>query len=105
MRIASHTEEGDTIRISAPGVQRDRNESCMKKAKRSSGKELRREYKRSDFPRGFVRGKYASRSRAGSNIVRLDPEIASAFPTSEAVNQALSTVLKAARNARASKGR
>jgi len=52
--IASHTEEGDTIRISAPGVQRDRNESCMKKAKRSiRGKELRREYKRSDFPRGL----------------------------------------------------
>ena len=77
----------------------------MKKGKRSNGKELRREYKRSDFPRGFVRGKYASRVRAGSNIVRLDPEIASAFPTSEAVNEALSTVLKAAKNARVSKGR
>jgi len=77
----------------------------MKKGKRSKGKELRREYKRSDFPRGFVRGKYASRVRAGSNIVRLDPEIASAFPTSEAVNEALSTVLKAAKNARLSKGR
>src|SRR5260370_23388870 len=55
----------------------------MKKGKRSNGKELRREYKHSDFPRGFVRGKYASRLGAGSNIVRLDPEIASAFPTSE----------------------
>jgi len=77
----------------------------MKKGKRSKGKELRREYKRSDFPRGFVRGKYASRVRAGSNIVRLDPEIASAFPTSEAVNEALSGVLKAAKNARLSKGR
>ena len=77
----------------------------MKKGKRSNGKQLRREYKRSDFPRGFVRGKYASRLRAGSNIVRLDPEIASAFPTSEAVNEALSTVLKAAKNARVSKGR
>jgi hypothetical protein len=77
----------------------------MKKGKRSDDKELRREYKRSDFPRGFVRGKHASRVRAGSNIVRLDPEIASAFPTSEAVNEALSTVLKAAKNARVSKGR
>ena len=90
---------------SAPGVQRGRNESCMKKGKPSDGNELRREYKRSDFPGGFVRGKHASRSRAGSNIVRLDPEIASAFPTSEAVNEALSAVLKAARNARVSKGR
>jgi len=77
----------------------------MKKAKQSNGKELRREYERSDFPRGFVRGKYASRVRARSNIVRLDPKIASAFPTSEAVNEALSTVLKAAKNARVSKGR
>ena len=77
----------------------------MKKGKRSNGKELRRGYKRSDFPRGFVRGKYAARLRAGSNIVRLDPEIASAFPTSEAVNEALSAVLRAAKNARVSKGR
>jgi len=77
----------------------------MKKGKRSNGKEMRREYKRSDFPKGLVRGKYAARVRAGSNVVRLDPDIASAFPTSEAVNEALSTVLKAAKNARVSKGR
>jgi len=77
----------------------------MKKGKRSNGKELRREYKRADFPKGLARGRYASRVRAGSNVVRLDPEIASAFPTSEAVNEALSTVLKAAKNARVSKGR
>ncbi len=70
-----------------------------------AGQLQRREYKRSDFPKGFVRGKYASRLRAGSNIVRLDPEIASAFPTSEAVNEALSAVLKAAKNARVSKKR
>jgi hypothetical protein len=77
----------------------------MKQGKRSNGKELRREYRRSDYPRGFVRGKYASRLQAGSNIVRLDPEIASAFPTSEAVNEALSAVLKAAKDARVTKGR
>ena len=66
---------------------------------------MRREYKRPDFPRRLVRGKYASRVHAGSNVVRLDPKIASAFPTSEAVNEALSIVLKAAKNARAAKGR
>jgi len=76
----------------------------MKKGKRSNGKDLRREYRRPDFPRGLARGKYASRVHAGSNVVRLDPEIASAFPTSEAVNEALRTALKAAKNARASKG-
>ena len=86
-------------------VQRGRNVSCMKKGKRPNGKELRQEYKRPDFPRRLARGKYASRVHAGSNVVRLDPEIASTFPTSEAVNEALSMILKAAKNARVSKGR
>jgi len=75
----------------------------MKKPKASHNGELRREYKRSDFPGGLVRGKYAARLAAGSNIVRLDPEIAEAFPTSEAVNEALGTVLRAARAARLTK--
>jgi len=41
-----------------------------------------------DFSKG-ERGKYADRYRAGTNIVRLDPEISEAFPTSESVNAAL----------------
>jgi hypothetical protein len=77
----------------------------MRKAKSPRGDELRREYKRADFPKGLVRGKYAARSAAGSNIVQLDPEIAAAFPTSEAVNEALGTVLRAAKNARLAKRR
>jgi hypothetical protein len=68
----------------------------MKKARKSRDT-LRSEYTRSDFPSGLVRGKYAKRVAEGTNIVRLDPEIAAAFPTSEAVNEALGTVLKAAR--------
>jgi hypothetical protein len=77
----------------------------MKKAKSPRTDELRREYKRSDFPKGFVRGKYAARVNAASNIVRLDPEIADAFPTSEAVNEALGAVLRAAKNARLARRR
>jgi hypothetical protein len=74
----------------------------MKKARKSRDT-LRPEYIRSDFPSGLVRGKYAKRVAEGTNIVRLDPEIAAAFPTSEAVNEALGTVLKAARTARLAK--
>jgi len=50
--------------------------------------ELHPEY---DFSRmkGGVRGKYADRYRAGINLVLLDPEVAQAFPTSKAVNEAL----------------
>jgi len=50
---------------------------------------LRAEYKRSDFPGGLVRGKYAKRLRDSSNIVVLRPEVAQAFPNEEAVNSAL----------------
>jgi hypothetical protein len=72
----------------------------MKKAKRQKRDELRREYKRSDFPSGFVRGKYASRLAAGCNVVVLDPKVAAAFPTSAAVNKALAGLLKVAKSAR-----
>jgi hypothetical protein len=50
--------------------------------------ELRDEY---DFTglEGGVRGKYVARMAAGSNLVLLDPDVARAFPTDEAVNKAL----------------
>lgn len=74
----------------------------MKKARSVARDRLRREYKRSDFPAGFVRGKYASRLAAGSNIVVLKPKIAAAFPTSAAVNKALEGLLRAERSIRSS---
>lgn len=72
----------------------------MKKAKSPGSGELRREYKRKDVTRGLIRGRFAARLAEGSYVVRLDPEIAAAFPTSEAVNEALGSVLRAARVAR-----
>lgn len=45
-----------------------------------------------DF-RGGVRGKYASKYRAGTNVVVLDPDAAAAFPNAAAVNRALRTLL------------
>ena len=47
--------------------------------------ELRPEY---DFSRG-VRGKHAARYAAGTNVVVLEPDVASAFPTANDVNEAL----------------
>jgi hypothetical protein len=69
----------------------------MKKAK-STKDTLRDEYKHSDFPRGFVRGKYAAKAATASNIAVLEPDIATAFPNSEAVNDALRTILQAAKH-------
>ncbi len=68
----------------------------MKKASQTDKDELRAEYKRSDFPEGFVRGKYADRIREASNIVVLTPEVAEAFPNKEAVNSALQSLIELA---------
>lgn len=75
----------------------------MKKAKRTKATELRAGYQRADFPKGLVRGKYAARIAKESNMVRLDPEIRDAFPTSAAVNEALAGLLRVAKTARLTK--
>ena len=68
----------------------------MKKAD-SDKDTLRSEYAASDFPDGFVRGKYAVQAKT-SNIAVLESDVASAFPNSVAVNDALRTILLAAKN-------
>lgn len=60
----------------------------MKKAE----DELRPHYKRSDFPK-LERGKFYKEAAKGTSVVLLDPDLAKAFPTSEAVNQALTGLL------------
>jgi hypothetical protein len=58
----------------------------MKKAaNKSANPEMRAEY---DFSRG-VRGKYARRFAQGTNLVRLESDVARVFPNSEAVNKSL----------------
>lgn len=55
--------------------------------------ELSPEYDETLLKNG-TRGKYAEQYAAGTNIVRLDPDIAAAFPNEKAVNDALRSVLK-----------
>lgn len=57
--------------------------------------ELRDEYRRDDLGKG-IRGKYFSRYAKGTNLVLLDERVAKAFPTSEAVNEALLGLLSLA---------
>ena len=68
----------------------------MKKAKQVRRDELRPEYRRSDFTGPLVRGKYAKRLRASSNIVVLKPEVAAVFPNEKAVNKALLSLIRLA---------
>ena len=57
--------------------------------------ELRPEY---DFGQmsGGVRGKYAEAYRGGTNLARLDPDVAAAFTTDTSVNEALRAILRVA---------
>jgi len=55
--------------------------------------ELRPEYDETTLKDG-VRGKYAKQYAAGTNIVRLEPDVAAAFPSEQAVNEALRFALK-----------
>ncbi len=48
-----------------------------------------------DFSKG-VRGKYAQRYAAGSNVVVLAPDVADVFPDSTSVNEALRALIKIA---------
>ena len=67
--------------------------------KMESNQELKDEF-RSEYDFGKmnsgVRGKYVERYRTGTNIVLLDPVIAQAFPTSDAVNEALRLLMQIA---------
>ena len=65
----------------------------MKKGKSIEADELRPEYRRADLDKG-VRGKYFEAYNKGTNLVLLSPEIAKAFPSSEAVNEALRGLLR-----------
>jgi hypothetical protein len=45
---------------------------------------------------GAVRGKYAERYKAGTNLVLLDSDVAQAFPTDKSVNEALRLLMQIA---------
>jgi hypothetical protein len=74
----------------------------MKKPNKSNpAARLKKEY---DFSAG-VRGKYAARFAAGTNLARIDPDLAERFPDSESVNRALRGLVDVAeRTARAISG-
>jgi hypothetical protein len=72
----------------------------MKKASTKTSDQDIPELKREQLGAG-VRGKYLKRFTQDSNVVVLQPEIQKAFPTSEAVNKALASMLAFAQEAQA----
>ena len=101
--VVAHTERNDTVRVISAVERRGASESSMNKANRHNDNDLRPEY---DFAsmKGGVRGKYVARLRKGSNLVLLDPEVAAAFPSDDAVNEALRGVLNTTRAVRGKGG-
>lgn len=71
----------------------------MKKTVDDMEDDLRPEYDFSTMT-GAVRGKYADKYLAGTNLVLLDPDIAQAFPTDLSVNEALRLLLQIAQRQR-----
>jgi len=69
----------------------------MKKAKSEASDWLRPEYRRSDLG-PIVRGKYARRMAAESNVVVIDPAVSKAFPNEASVNAALRALLELAQS-------
>ncbi len=69
-----------------------------KKPKNNMADELRPEYDLRSLLKRGVRGKYAERYRAGTNLVLLAPDVARAFANNtEAVNKALRLVIQLAK--------
>ena len=64
------------------------------KSKDEMADELRPEYDLGQLLKDGVRGKYVDRYREGTNLVLLEPDVADAFPTGEAVNKALRLVIR-----------
>jgi hypothetical protein len=65
----------------------------MKKESKMTGHdELRPEYNLEKL-KGGVRGKYLRRYHAGTNLVRLEPDVARSFPDERSVNAALRSLI------------
>src|SRR4029077_12928995 len=69
-------------------------DTMKKKAEKHPKRDdLRREYDLSKLP-GAARGNYATRYRAGTNLVLLSPDVAKHFPDEHAVNTALRALIR-----------
>jgi hypothetical protein len=66
----------------------------MKKRANKSSDELRPDYDLREVLKGGVRGKYAKRYQAGTNLILLDPDVRKAFRSERAVNEALRLVIE-----------
>ena len=72
------------------------SEKSTKKVKPSRVQPMRAEYRRDSSGVG-IRGKYLKQHSQGTNLVLLQPEVAKAFSTPEAANEALRGLMQIAK--------
>jgi hypothetical protein len=65
-----------------------------RKSRDEKADDLRAEYDLGELLKTGVQGKYADRFQEGTNLVLLDEDVAEAFPTDQAVNEALRLVIQ-----------
>ena len=65
-----------------------------KKAKHKYQDDLRPEYDLKTLLKGAVRGKYVRQYQSVTNLVLLEPDVAKAFTSAQAVNAALRLVIQ-----------
>ncbi len=68
-----------------------------KKDKHNSEDDMRTEYDYSQMKEG-VQGKYATRFSEGTNIIRLEPDVAEVFMNDASVNEALRSLITIAKS-------
>jgi len=78
--------------------QRAENRGFMKKEVNAEfDDDLRDEYDLAHLE-GGIRGKYIEQYNQGINLVLLEPDVAKAFPTDKAVNEALRMLIRLAKS-------
>ena len=92
--VVSHADRKDRTRIISARSATRQERRVYEPGNVEEDDELRPEYDTSVLT-GGVRGKHLERYRAGTNLALLAPDVRTAFPTDEAVNQALRSLLPA----------
>jgi uncharacterized DUF497 family protein len=102
--VVAHTENPEIIRIISARPVTRRERRFMKKAiNRKNHSGMRPEYDFASMKNG-VQGKHYERYKQSTNVVVLSPDVAEAFPTENAVNEALRGILSTTRAVRRTGG-
>lgn len=94
MLLVSHADRDGSLRINSARTLTRKEKKSMNKRAKNTIDVLRPEYDMTALLKGGIKGKYAERFEAGTNLVLIEPEIHSEFKTDKEVNDALRLVIE-----------